>query len=236
MTYCCPGGLNAMVVGTSICVGPSSLRQPLRRNHLLHQVRLFPNSKNMSHFSHFLSTFAQTLPLLLNFRPLSIYFLPLRIVDHSHSLIPYIASEIVQLCFLQINAITSFLRGLQFVTDGTGHAEYYSSSLQFSHKAQISSHVAHPHNLVLNFLLKRLAVLTTLAGWGLHRGRPTYCFSREVHSQAAWRVVYHHHRPTSLISRPQQSHSHHYKRILLACGTRYLTVLLNSIASANICG
>ena len=210
---CCRGGLSAMAVGTLICVGPSSLPQPLRHSPLLRQVPLFPNSKSMSHFFHFLLTSAQIPPLLQRFRPLSTSSLPLPIVDRPHSATLCIASGIVQLRFLQINAIP---RGLS-VTDGTDHAEYCFSFPQssLSRKAQTFSHVAHRHHLALNFILRRLVILPTLVGWGLRRGKSIYCFIREAHSHPVWRAVYHHHRP-SLISRPQQSHSLRYSRTI-AC-------------------
>lgn len=218
---CCRGGLSAMAVGILICVGPSSLRQPPRRSPLLRQVRLSPDSKNMSHFSHFLLTFARILLLPLRFRPLSTFSLLPRIVDHPHSLIPSIASGVVRLHFSQINAITSFHRGLLSVTDGTGRAEYCFSFPQFllSRQAQTFSHVVHRHNLPHSFLQRSLAILSTPAGWGLCRENPIYCFIREAHNHTVWRAVYHHHRPSSM-SRPQHSHSLDYSRTLLACRTR----------------
>lgn len=238
MMCSCPGGLSAMVVGTLICVGPPSSPRPLpRHSPPPHQVRLFPNSKSISHSSPFLLMSAQIPPPLLRFRPLSTFPPPLLIVD-PHSSTPSIASKIVQLHFYQIDAITLFLRGLLFGIDATGREESCFSFLRSSlnRKAQIFSHVAHRRNLACKFLPIKLAFLPTLAGWGLCRGKPIICFIREAHNHPAWRVVYHHHRLSSISTRLQHSHSLRHSRTLLAYRIRYLTIRLNSIASANICG
>lgn len=185
MCYC-RGGLSATAVGTLICVGPSSLPLLLRHSPLLRQVRLSPNSKSMSHFFHFLLTSAQILLLLLRSRPLSTSSLLPLIADHPHSAIVCIVSGIVRLRFLLFNAITLFPRGPLSVTDGTGRAENCFSFPQSSlSKAQTFPHVAHRHNLTFNFLPRRLAIPRTLSGWGLCRGKPIYCFIREVHNHPA---------------------------------------------------
>lgn len=230
------GGLSAMVVGTLICVGPPFFpRRPLRHSPPLPQVQLFPNSKTISHFSHFHLMSAQIPPPLLRFLPLSTFFpLPL-IVDRPHSSTPYIASGIVAQHFLQINAIMLFPCGLPSGSDGTGREEYCFSFLQSSlnRKAQTLSHVAHHRNLAFKFLPRRPAFLQTLAGWRLCREKQIYCFIRGAHNHPAWKAVYHHHNPSPM-SR-LQCHNFRDGRILLASRTRYLTILLNSIASANVC-
>jgi len=232
MTSCYRGGLSATAVGISICVGPSSPRLPLRHSLLLRLLQLFTNLKNMFHSFHFLLTSAPTLPLPPRCRPPSTYSLPPRIADHPQSLMPCIVPGIVRLHFLQTNAITLFLHDL-LVTDGTDRAEYCSSFLQFSlsRKAQTFSHAARRRNLALSFLQRRLVFLSTLLAQG-RRGKPIHCFIREAHNHTAWKAVYHHHRPSSM-SILKHSHSPRYSRTLVAC--RYLTILLNSIASANLC-
>ena len=226
------GGLNAMTVGTLICVGHSSLPQLLQQNPPLPRARLFLNLKNTSHSSPFLLTSAQIPPLRLKSRPLSTSLPPFLIVDHRRLLTLFIASGIVQPRFLQVNAAALFPRGPLLGTEDTDREECYSSSLQssLSRMARILHHVARHHNLTLNFLQRRLAVLQTLAGWGPCLRKPIHCSIREAHSRPAWRTVYHHPR-TSLMLRVQQSHSLED----IACRTQYFTIPLNSIASANAC-
>lgn len=215
------GGRSAMGVGSLICVGPlSSPLQPLRHSPPLRQVRLFPNSKSISHLSPFLLTSAQILPPCLRFRPLARYSPPLLIVD-PHSSTLCITSGTVRLHFLRTNATTLFPRGPLSGIDATGPEEYCFSFLRSSlnHKAQALPHVAHRRNLAFKFLLRRLAFLLTLAGWELCRGNPITCFIKEAHNYPAWRAVYHHHR-LLLMSRLQQSHNFRHSRTLLACRTR----------------
>lgn len=212
MMCCCRGGSSAMAVGILICAGLASLLRPLRHNPHPHLVRPFPSSKSMYPFSHFLLTSAQIPPLLLRFRPLSTFTRPSRPVDHPYSLIPCIASGVVRLRFLQINAIILSLRGLLPATDGTDHAVYYFSFPQFSlsRKVRMSSHVAHRPILARNFLPRRIAILWTLVGRATRREKLIYCFIREVRNHLAWRAVYHHHTPSSM-SRPR-IHSCRYSR------------------------
>jgi len=210
------GGLNAMAVGTLICVGPSSLPQLLQHNPPLLRVRLFLNLKSMSHSSRFPLTSAQIPPLHLKYHPPSILFPPLLIVDQRHSLTLFIASGIVQLRFLQIIATALSPRDPLLGTEDTDHEECYSSFLQssLSRKVQILLRVARHRIPPLNFLPRRFAILQTLVGWGPCLRKLIHFSTREAHSLPAWRTVYHYHQISSML-RARQSHNLRYSRILL---------------------